>query len=611
MNQPVEPRIPLTQTQNLAAAMAGEALVMMVDDEELVTELIQAYLDSAGYKRFISTTEPRTALELMLRERPQVVLLDINMPGMSGFHIMEAMRAHASLQHIPVIVLTAVNDPKTKLEALSLGASDFLSKPVDESELVLRLRNTLAAKAYQDYLAYYDRVTGLANRQRFMGELERALRAAYAEGRMGALLEFGLDRFKQINEALGPASGDHVIREAGRRIRGALSDLVRADEAAPQQAMGARFGGDEFCVLLPSVTTVEQASRVVESILRALAVPYQVNDKELHVTASAGVTLFPDDGVVIDEVVRNAEAALRQAKHAGRNGYRFYSKEFNDKAAHRLSLENQLRKAIERGELELFYQPKLRVQTRALCGAEALLRWRHPQRGMVLPCEFVPVAEESGLIVALGEWVLRAACHQLRDWNAAGLKRVPVSVNLSARQFQPQLAAIVQQAIGATGQAGYLRLEVTESSVMADPQKAVKLLGELKALGIKLSLDDFGTGYSSLSYLQKLPLDELKIDRSFLAGIHAGGGDAVLVDVIIAMAHGLGLSVVAEGVESEMQLEYLQKRGCDECQGFLFSEPLRAADFAARFLDAADRPPSANPGYRVIPPSTKSVAPTG
>jgi diguanylate cyclase (GGDEF)-like protein len=585
MNQPVEPRIPLTQTQNLAAAVAGEALVMMVDDEELVTELIQTYLDSAGYKRFISTAEPRTALELMLRERPQVVLLDINMPGMSGLHLLEAMRAHASLHHIPVIVLTAVNDPKTKLEALSLGASDFLGKPVDESELVLRLRNTLAAKAYQDYLAYYDRVTGLANRQRFLSELERALRDAYAEGRMGALLEFGLDRFKQINEALGPAIGDHVIREAGRRIRGALGALVRADEAAPQQAMGARFGGDEFCVLLPNVATVEQASRVVESVLRALAVPYQVNDKELHVTASAGVTLFPDDGVVIDEVVRNAEAALRQAKHAGRNGYRFYSKEFNDKAAHRLSLENQLRRAIERGELELFYQPKLRAQTRTVCGAEALLRWRHPQRGMVLPCEFVPVAEESGLIVALGEWVLRAACHQLRDWNAAGLKRVPISVNLSARQFQPQLPAIVQQAVGSSGQAGYLRLEVTESSVMADPQKAVTLLRELKALGIKLSLDDFGTGYSSLSYLQKLPLDELKIDRSFLAGIRDEGGDAVLVDVIIAMAHGLGLSVVAEGVESEMQLEYLQKRGCDECQGFLFSEPLRAADFAARFLE--------------------------
>jgi diguanylate cyclase (GGDEF)-like protein len=589
MNQPVELKVPLTQTQNLAGAMAGEALVMMVDDEELVIELIQAYLDSAGYRRFISTTEPRDALQLMLRERPQVVLLDLNMPGVSGFDILEAMRAEPSLRHIPVIVLTAVDDPETKLKALGLGASDFLGKPVDESELVLRLRNTLAAKAYQDYLAYYDQVTGLANRHRFMSELDRAVRDAYAEGRMGAVLEFDLDRFKQINEALGPATGDRVIKEAGRRIRGAMHSPVRADEAALQQALGARFGGDEFCVLLPSVSNVEQASRVVESVLRALAAPYQVDGKELHVTASAGVALFPADGVVMDEVVRNADAALRQAKQAGRGGYRFYSKEFNDKAAHRLSMEHQLRKAIERGELELFYQPKLRVETRAFCGAEALLRWRHPQRGIVAPGEFVPVAEESDLIVILGEWALHAACRQLQEWSAAGLRRVPISVNLSARQFEPRLPRIVQQAIGSTGQAGYLRLEVTESSIMADPAKAVTLLRELKALGIKLSMDDFGTGYSSLSSLQRLPLDELKIDRSFLSGIRAEGGDAVLVDVIIAMAHGLGLSVVAEGVESEAQLEYLRKRGCDECQGFLFSAPLQAAEFAARFLKHAPK----------------------
>jgi len=584
MNQPVEPKMALSQTQNLAVAMAGEALVMMVDDEEVVIDLIQAYLDSAGYKRFISTTDPRKALELMLRERPQLVLLDINMPGMSGLQIMQAMRADPSLQHIPVIVLTGVNDPETKLRALELGASDFLGKPVDESELVLRLRNTLAAKAYQDYLAYYDRVTGLANRHRFMSELDRAVREAYAEGRMGAVLEFDLDRFKQINEALGPATGDHVIKEAGRRIRRAMHSFIRADEATLQQALGARFGGDEFSVLLPSVSNVEQASRVAEAVLRALADPYQVDAKELHLTASAGVALFPADGIAIDEVVRNAEAALRQAKQAGGNGYRFYSKEFNDKAALRLSIESQLRKAIERGELELFYQPKLRVETRTVCGAEALLRWRHPQRGIVPPSEFVSVAEESGLIAALGEWALHAACRQLVEWDAAGLKRVPISVNLSPRQFQPQLPAIVQQAIGVSGQAEYLRLEVTESSVMGDPHKAITLLRELKALGMKLSLDDFGTGYSSLSYLQKLPLDEIKIDRSFLSGISSEGGDAVLVDVIIAMAHGLGLTVVAEGVESEMQLEYLRKRGCDECQGFLFSQPLRAAEFAAGFL---------------------------
>ncbi len=307
----------------------------------------------------------------------------------------------------------------------------------------------------------------------------------------------------------------------------------------------------------------------------------------MHVTASAGLALFPADGTIIDELVKNAAAALHQAKQAGRNSYRFYSKEFNDKAAQRLTLEGELRKAIERGELELFYQPKLRVATREVCGAEALLRWRHPQRGLVPPNEFIPVAEESGLILGVGEWAIHAACRQLRDWDAAGLQRVSIAVNVSPRQFQPQLPGIVRAAVDSTGQGEYLRLELTESSVMGDPQKAINLLGELKGLGMKLSIDDFGTGYSSLSYLQKLPLDELKIDCSFVFAIRPHGGQAVLVDLIIGMAHSLGLSVVAEGVETELQLDYLRKRGCDECQGFLFSEPLPAAEFATKFLKHA------------------------
>jgi len=587
MNQPVEPKVPLTQTQDIAATMAGEGLVMMVDDEEFVIELIQAFLESAGYKRFISTSDSPKAIDLMQRERPQVVLLDINMPEMNGFQILEAMRSDPALQHIPAIVLTSADDPETKLKALGLGASDFLRKPVDSSELVLRLRNTLAAKAYQDYLAYYDRATGLANRQRFMNELERALRDSQENSCMGAVLEFNLDRFKQINEALGPAAGDRVIKEAGRRIRGTMHSLSRAGDAGAVQGVAARFGGDEFSVVVAAVKNMQHAARVAESLLRALALPYQIDGKELHVTASAGLALFPADGTIIDELVKNAAAALHSAKQAGRNSYRFYSKEFNDKAARRLTLEGWLRKAIERGELELFYQPKLRVATREVCGAEALLRWRHPQRGLVPPNEFIPVAEESGLILGVGEWAIHAACRQLRDWDAAGLQRVSIAVNVSPRQFQPQLPGIVRAAVDSTGQGEYLQLELTESSVMGDPQKAINLLGELKGLGMKLSIDDFGTGYSSLSYLQKLPLDELKIDCSFLFAIRPDGGEAVLVDLIIGMAHSLGLSVVAEGVETELQLDYLRKRGCDECQGFLFSEPLPAAEFATKFLKHA------------------------
>jgi diguanylate cyclase (GGDEF)-like protein len=584
MNQPAEAKALLDQTQNLAASMASEALVMMVDDEPLVIELIQTYLDAAGYTRFISTSEPRKAVELMQRERPQVLLLDINMPGMNGFQILEAMGAEPALRHIPTIVLTAADDPETKLKALGLGASDFLRKPVDESELVLRLRNTLAAKAYQDYLAYYDRVTGLANRQRFMSELDRALREALPRGGMGAVLEFDLDRFKQINEALGMATGDRVIREAGRRIRGTLDALMGDEETSAGRGLAARFGGDEFSLLLPSVPNVERASRVVESVLKALAQPYQIDNRELHVTASAGVALFPADGAVMDELLKNAASALHQAKQGGGDSYRFYSKEFNEKAAQRLSLEAQLRKAIERGELELFYQPKMRLDSRALSGAEALLRWRHPQRGLVPPAEFVPVAEESGLIVSVGEWAIQAACRQLRDWDAARLQRVPIAVNVSPRQFQPQLPAIVRGAIESTGQGAFLRLELTEGSVMSDPERAIGLLRELKALGMKLSIDDFGTGYSSISYLHKLPLDELKIERSFLSGIRAAGDQAALVDLIIGMAHSLGLSVVAEGVETEAQFAYLRARRCDEAQGYLFGKPLPAAQFAARFL---------------------------
>ena len=582
MNQPIEKYLKLNQTQNIAATMAGEALIMMVDDEELVIQLIQAFLGEAGYTRFTYTEESPKALELIERDRPQLLLLDINMPRMNGFEILEAMRAEPRLQHIPVIVLTSADDAETKLKALSLGATDFLRKPVDRSELVLRVRNTLAAKAYQDYLAYYDRATGLANRQRFMSEVERALREAQKRGATSALLGIDLDRLKQVNEALGPALGDQIIRQAGARVRGVLSSL---DTATYGEPFAARSGGDEFSVVLPAVAGAEAAAQVVQSLLQALAVPYNVDGKELHVTASLGVALFPADGSVMDELVKNANAALHQAKQAGRNTYRFYSKAFNDKAAQRLSMEGQLRRALENGEFELFYQPKFRVADASLCGGEALLRWRHPQTGLVPPNEFIPVAEECGLITAIGNWALHAACAQLRAWQEAGLRRVPIAVNVSPRQFQRDLIETVRQAIATSAQGDYLRLELTESSVMADRRGAIELLHELKALGMKISVDDFGTGYSSLSHLETLPLDEVKIDRSFISRIDSEQAQAPLVDMIIAMAHSLSFCVVAEGVETPAQLAYLRTRACDECQGFHFSKPLPAQEFAARYLE--------------------------
>ncbi len=571
-------------TQNLMRGLQSEALIMMVDDEALVIELTQALLDEAGYKRFVHTSRSTEAIAMMQRERPAVVLLDINMPGKSGFELLEEMRADEVLQHIPAIVLTSADDPATKLKALELGASDFLRKPVDASELVLRLRNTLAAMAYREYLAYFDRTTGLINRQRFLSELERTLIDVHESKRMGALLQIGLDRFRQINEVLGPGSGDAVIRETGRRIRGVLQDLQAPGKRRDDQPFAARFGGDEFSVLLPTIPNTAYPSHLADELLRALALPLEIGGKALRVTASIGVAVFPPDGMSGDELVKNAGAAQHEAKKAGRNTFRFYSKELNAKAAVRLGIEEELRRALEKGELRLFYQPKLNIARTEVCGAEALMRWQHPQRGLVPPNEFIPVAEESGLIVQLGEWALHAACRQLQEWAAAGLGRVPVAVNVSPRQFQAGLPGIVRGAIDASGQGEYLHLEVTESSVMGSSKSAVELLRELRSIGLRLSMDDFGTGYSSLSHLHLLPLNELKIDRSFITAIPADGGNAPLVDAIIAMAHSLGLTVVAEGVETERQLAYLRERGCDECQGYLFSKPLPAAEFAAKYL---------------------------
>ncbi len=567
----------------LSLGSVGESLVMMVDDEPLVVELTQAFLEGAGYRHFVSTSDSSEALALLLRERPSVLLLDINMPRVSGFDVLAGMRADRALNRIPVIVLTSADDAETKLKALELGASDFLRKPVDPSELALRLRNTLAAKAHEEYVAHFDAVTGLPNRQRFMEQLERAMRRSQEEGSSGALLQFDLDRFKQVNEALGPGTGDLLLEQAGQRLTSELQAMDLGGKKSPGSV--ARFGGDEFSVVFAALGNVDQAARAARRLLKVLAEPYQINGRELYLTCSVGVALFPADGEDIDTIVKNAGVALSRAKQEGGNNCRFYSKEFNAKALQRLSLESQLRQALERGELRLYYQPKVDVAKRRISGAEALLRWQHPEGDTVLPGEFIPIAEESGLIVPIGEWALLAACRQSAEWAAQGLARVPIAVNVSPRQFhRSDLAQAVKSAIATTGQGEYLRLELTESSVMNDPSAAIRIMRELKALGMKLAIDDFGTGYSSLSYLDKLPLDELKIDRSFLAAIKNPDDPVVLVDVIIAMAHSLGLSVVAEGVETRAQLEYLARRECDEAQGYYLSQPLPADEFTAKFL---------------------------
>jgi diguanylate cyclase (GGDEF)-like protein/PAS domain S-box-containing protein len=426
------------------------------------------------------------------------------------------------------------------------------------------------------FQAYHDALTGLPNRLLLQDRLSQAL--AYAQRRQGtlAVIFLDLDHFKLINDSLGHAAGDRLLREVGERLHGA----VRAEDTV------ARVGGDEFLLLFPHLTNPRDAARMAEKVLATLADPFAIDDHELYVTASLGVALFPADGADPDVLLRNADAAMYWAKESGRNTFQLCTRELTARAGERLSLERELRRGLERGEFELFYQPQVHLASGRLVGVEALLRWRHPERGLVLPGTFIPVAEECHLIVPLGAWVLDAACRQLRAWRDAGAVDLRLSVNLSGRQLpQQDLMAFVEGTLHAHGlPADRLELEITESVAMQNAEWTQGLLRALRGLGVRLAIDDFGTGQSSLGYLRHFPLSALKIDRSFVEDIGRDPVDEAIVKAVIALAHSVDLTVVAEGVGSEEQLAFLRKAGCDEGQGYLFSKPLPADELQARML---------------------------
>ena len=561
-----------------------EATVMMVDDEPTTIDVLQAFLETEGYQRFVTTSESNQAMDLVAKENPDVLLLDLHMPKVSGFEILKHLRRDPRYRHLPVIVLTSATDSETKLKALQLGASDFLGKPVDPSELALRLRNTLAAKAYQDRLTFYDNLTGLPNRQLFLDRLLWALRCAKRDATCGAVLHIDLDHFKKINEALGHEVGDGVLIAVGDRLLKSLS-AAGASATAESQSILSRVGGDEFNVLVPEMQRAESAVEVAQALLDALREPFKVQGREVFISGSIGVAVFPNDGDGSDALIKHASVAMNQAKLHGRNSYEFYSASMNARALERLSLETHLRRALERDELLAVYQPKVDTRTGQVMGSEVLLRWHHPELGSISPVQFIPLAEETGLIVPFGQWVLSTACKQNKMWQLAGLPKVKVAVNVSARQFRDGrfIQTLVRALEVSSLDPQYLTLELTENTIMENAQENLDILHEIKEMGIKLSVDDFGTGYSSLSYLKQLPLDELKIDRSFIAGLRSETDDAPIITAIVAMAHSLKLRVVIEGVETQHQLNFARDRGCDEYQGFLFSQPVPSPEFAALF----------------------------
>jgi diguanylate cyclase (GGDEF)-like protein/PAS domain S-box-containing protein len=473
---------------------------------------------------------------------------------------------------------------KAQLEALVAQRTEQLSQTV--AALELKVAEQQAAEARAERLALFDGLTGLPNRHLLADRASQAIDIARRNDEPLAVLFLDLDHFKNVNDSLGHRVGDSLLTQLAARLRGAVRE----------QDTVARMGGDEFVLVLP-LTDIAGAAHLATKLMALASAPFQVDQQELTVTPSMGIGMFPTDGDDFDTLCKCADAAMYRAKKDGRNAYRFFTSEMQAQSARALQLENALRRALERNQLSLHYQPQFALDDAGeshIVGAEALLRWNHPELGWVSPAEFIPIAETSGLILPIGEWVLREAVSQLRRWDAAGLPELTIAVNLSAVQFRhddlPELVGRVLDEVGMPAER--LELELTEGAAMDNPAVAITVMNELHARGVQLSIDDFGTGYSSLSYLKKFRVGKLKIDQSFVRDLTDDAEDRAIVDAVIRMASALGLQTLAEGVETEGQLAFLRRQGCQAVQGYLFSRPLPAEDFA-EFVLARTAPISA------------------
>ncbi len=681
--------------------------VLLIDDEPVARLTARAALEQAGFT-VTEAEDGESGLALFKTGKHDLVLLDVMMPKVDGYTVCSRIRAKTSGIYVPIIMMTGLDDIDSVNHAYQVGATDFITKPINPQLLAQRLRYVYRMKLTGDelrasearllraqriarlahwewdlgddrltwpeqvtsllnivdvsvistyqglfsqindadkrrfectineakklcksfalecgfkagdetqtiyleseyvsgpdggvgryigtlqdvterrraeqrikYLANYDKVTGLPNRGLARRILSNTVVQAQTDGNIISVLNLDIDNFKPINDMFGHRYGDEFLRSLAERLSEYIKSLENRRVVHTNSATLAHFGGDEFVVILTSLD-VEQVSVVANEIVSVTQQPFFIKDKEARVNASIGISVYPEDGIDADALLRHAGAALHHAMGEGRNCYKFFTASMNVRALQRLSMETNLRRALENNQFVLYYQPKLCIRSNEIAGVEALVRWQHPDLGNVSPGEFIPLAEETGLITPLGDWILDAACRQAKIWQSAGLCPLKVAVNLSAGQFLHQdlplrvLRALEQAELAPS----FLEFEITESMLMRNIESAISTLTKLKDIGVNLSIDDFGTGYSSLAYLKRFPITTLKVDRSFIRDITVDADDAAIVSAVIAMAHKLRLKVVAEGVEKPEQFDFLKERACDQIQGYLLGRPMPPA----------------------------------
>ncbi|HEX9757521.1 MAG TPA: EAL domain-containing protein [Nitrospiria bacterium] len=550
--------------------------LLVIENKDQNPRLVADVPDEFGVALFdLHCTDRLSKGLLQLRDDDlSVILLDLALPDSQGFETFRSV--HSQAPNVPLIVLVPSESEELATKAVEAGAQDFILKEqLNTCSLIRTIFYATERKRVEkrlSQLVYYDGLTNLPNRILFVDRLSQAITRVAWHKRLVAVMFLDLDHFKRINDTLGHKIGDSLLKAVSAR----LTSCLRVGDTV------ARMGSDEFTIILADVARSQDVARLAEKIIDLLSKPYLIEDRELFVTASIGISLYPIDGDDAEALLKGAEVAMFRTKEQGRNNFLHYSPVMNVQAFERLVMENSLRHALNRNQLLLHYQPQVDLYSKKITCMEALIRWNHPDLGMVPPASFIPIAEDTGLIIPIGEWVLRTACAQNKAWHGAGNPPIRVGVNLSIRQFHQQdLVRMVARVLEETGlQPQFLELELTES-IMEKAEETVKTLCHLKDLGIKISIDDFGTGYSSLSYLKRFPISRLKIDRSFVNDLAKDRDDEAIVRATITLAHNLNLKAIAEGVETEEQLHILGSLGCDEIQGYLFSPtlPLEKATF--------------------------------